>query len=176
MEKVTKNPAPIFDHQRLQQNRKILRYRACLAQLAVICVSIKRLNPEYLSYDFCQFFKDHVQSLTNIRKSIQEEIQRQSELGWISKEIRPRNFYGSSHLFSSPNATPARARIFIAIRFFCDILLSELHVLNYEHLSDASYTTCGEIMDFSTLFRCEITKEKELQSQARIGKVLRKAS
>ena len=176
MEKVTKNTIQIFEHNSNNQNRKILRYRSCLAQLAVVCVNIKRLKPENLSVNFCYFFKNNLKPLTEMRQAVQIEIQKQSELGWISKETRPRNFYSTSHLLAGPSATEARVKIYLAIRYFCDVLLSELHVLNYEHLSNEIHENCGKIMDFYTSFRHEIAKEKELQSQPKIGRFLRKAS
>ena len=99
--KAKENPIPIFEHRRMRQNRKILRYRACLAQLAVVCVNLKNLNGEILSYQFCQFFRESVEALNVIRGSIQLEIQKQSLAGWIGKDKRKGSaFTGNSQCFN----------------------------------------------------------------------------
>lgn len=167
----------IFEHKKMSQNRKILRYRSCLAQLAIVCVNLKSLNGEILSYQFCQFFKKSVETLNAIRASIQLEIQKQSKAGWIQKENRRgKASIAVAHALTNQRNVTLRSRILVILHSFCEVLLSELHTLNYEHISDKTYEMLGELSDLYTRFHREIIKERDMQSQCKTERLFQKAS
>ena len=177
--KITENSIPVFEHERMRQNRKILRYRACLAQLAVVCVNLKNLNGELLSYQFCQLFREKVNALNAIRGLIQLEIQEQSLTGQIKKLTGGGNrssFTGNSHALINQRNVTLRSRFLTMVHSFCEVLLSELHILNYEYISDRTYEALGELMDLYANFRHEIVREQDLQSQRRPEKILQKVA
>ena len=171
------NVSPIFEHRKMHQNRKILRYRACLAQVAVVCVNLKHLNGELLSYKFCQFFKENVKSLNRIRYSIQMEIRKQSAAGWVGKDMQKWTaFNRNPQALLNQRSTTLRSRILSILHAFCEVLLSELHALNYEHISDTGYDVLGKLMDIYGHLRHEVIKEQNLQTQCKPDRILQKVS
>ena len=176
-ENMKQDTISIFEHRKMRQNRKILRYRACLSQLAVVCVNLKNLNGELLSYNFCQFFGESVKSLNVIRGAIQMEIQKQSTAGWVDKDIQKGSaFTTSSHSLVNQRNVALRSRVLQMLHSFCEVLLSELHILNYEHISDATYEILGKLMDMYASLRHEILKEQDLQTQCKPDRILQKVS
>ena len=172
-----KNKPPVSDQSRMQQNRKILRYRASLSQLAIVCVNLKHLNGEYLSMNFCQYFKDKLKNLQRLHKSIKDEINRQLLAGCIQKSNKKHNiYYSSSHALANQRFAPLRAKFLMAIHGTCDTILSELHFLNYEYISDHTYAVLGELIDIYGELREKIAKEREEQSQRRVDTSLENVS
>ena len=119
---------------RLNQNRKILRYRACLAEVAIVCVNFKGINGELLSYDFCHFLQESVTSLNRFREEIGIEIQRQAGIDWDDKRKRHDRIMKitTSGFSTFQKKSPSiRARLLDSIRSFCEMLLADLHLLNH---------------------------------------------
>ena len=164
----TKTKEIISETKWLLQNQKILRYRSSLAHLAVVCVHIRNINGELLSVHFCNFIKINVLKLNNFHEVIHEEISRQSSSNIISKEKKSRiDTYSttSSRQLINQRYAPLRTRLLGTLHNFCENLLSELHQINYEYISDVTFKTFGDLIDFFVNFKNEIQKELLSQNQ-----------
>ncbi len=150
----------------LRQNQKTLRFRAGLAQLAVVCVHLRNINGELLTPHFCQFIKNSVGSLNRFQEAIQAELKKQSLSKISLQNKRNVDTYSttSSRQLIHQRYAPLRTRLLGSVHIFCETFLNELHQLNYEHLSESTYKILGEVIDFFTNFKNEINKEQEAQN------------
>ena len=167
----------LFEKNRFAQNRKVLRYRGSLAQLAVVCVNLKSLHGHLLSGRFCEFFQNNIKTLTELRDIFRNEIIDQEKWGWINQRNKATAAFGyGSHMLLYQKSSSLRSRLLSVIYFFCDSILNNLHSLNYAYLSDKCYLSLERLNDLCTILREEISLEREVQTQCRGDQTLKKAS
>lgn len=163
------------------QNRKILRYRSCLAYASIVCTNLKHLKADLLSVSMCEKMGRHIKEYIDFRVSIQEEIRGQELL---QKNVADRY---KQQVWSSPiqglrsnlrqrrpglQGNPTRFHFLATVYSYAEGLLSDVHMLNYEHLSDSIYEVLGQIILTQMQFRNEIQNEREMQSQRKTGKLV----
>ncbi len=169
---------PFSSGEQFMQNRKILRYRSCLAYVSIVCTNLKHLKADLLSVTICEKMAVRIKEYIDFRVAMQEEIKKQELLHKNVSERRKKQIWSSpiQGLRRGLQINTTRFHFLATVYSYAEALLSDIHMLNYEHLSDHIYGILGQIVLTQMQFRNEIREERDLQSQRKTSKVVYKAS